>query len=69
MPNAFPHANINLQEVSTRNEHARHIVAGFASAMPTLTRHLAVPRRRAERCARTLSGDHPAFRRTAAHAA
>ena len=37
MPNALPHANINLQEVSTRNEHARHIVAGFASAMPTLT--------------------------------
>ena len=37
MPNALPHADINLQEVSTRNEHARHIVTGFASAMPTLT--------------------------------
>ena len=37
MPNTFPHANINLQEVSTRNDHARHIVAGFASAMPALT--------------------------------
>ncbi len=37
MPDAFPHADIKLQEVSTRNEHARHIVAGFASSMPTLT--------------------------------
>ena len=36
MPNALPHTNINLQEVSTRNEHARHIVAGFASAMPAI---------------------------------
>ena len=36
MPNTFPHTNIDLQEVSTRNDHARHIVAGFASAMPAL---------------------------------
>jgi hypothetical protein len=37
MTNALPHANINLQEVSERNDNARHIVAGCASAMPTLT--------------------------------
>jgi hypothetical protein len=37
MPSTFPHANINLQEVTERNDHARHIVAGFASAMPALT--------------------------------
>ncbi len=37
MPNTIPHASINLQEASTRNDHARHIVAGFASAMPALT--------------------------------
>ena len=37
MPNTIPHANINLQEVSARNDNARHIVAGCASAMPTLT--------------------------------
>ena len=36
MPNAIPHTNINLQEVSARNDNARHIVAGFASAMPAL---------------------------------
>lgn len=32
-----PHANISLQEVSTRNDYARHIIAGFASSMPALT--------------------------------
>jgi len=37
MPNTIPNTNINLREVSTRNEHARHIVAGFSSAMPWLT--------------------------------
>ncbi len=37
MPNTIPHTSINPQEVSTRNDHARHIVAGFASAMPALT--------------------------------
>jgi len=37
MPNAIPHTNINLQEVTERNDNARHIVAGCASAMPTLT--------------------------------
>lgn len=36
MPDALPHANINLQEVSTRNEAARHIIAGFSTAMPVL---------------------------------
>ena len=36
MPNAIPHTDINLQEVSARNDSARHIVAGCASAMPTL---------------------------------
>jgi hypothetical protein len=36
MPNTVPNTNIDLQEVSTRNDQARHIVAGFASAMPWL---------------------------------
>ena len=36
MPNTPPHVNINLEEVTTRNDTARHIVAGFATAMPTL---------------------------------
>ena len=36
MPNAIPRTNINIQEVSARNDNARHIVAGCASAMPTL---------------------------------
>ena len=37
MPHTIPNTTINLREVSTRNEHARHIVAGFSSAMPWLT--------------------------------
>jgi hypothetical protein len=36
MPNTVPPVNINLWEVSARNDNARHIVAGCASAMPTL---------------------------------
>jgi hypothetical protein len=36
MPDTSPNTNINLQEVSTRNDQARHIVVGFASAMPWL---------------------------------
>jgi len=36
MPNTVPHININLQEVSARNDNARHIVAGCAAAIPTL---------------------------------
>ena len=30
MPDTNPNTDINLQEVSTRNEQARHIVAGFS---------------------------------------
>lgn len=37
MPNTPPRANIHLQEVDARNEYARRIIAGFRSAMPTLT--------------------------------
>jgi hypothetical protein len=36
MPNTDPHAEIDLQELSARNDNARHIVAGCAAAMPTL---------------------------------
>jgi hypothetical protein len=36
MPNTGPHININLQEVSTRNDNARHIVVGCATNLPTL---------------------------------
>ena len=36
MPHTHPNANIDLQQISTRNDHARHIVAGCASALPTL---------------------------------
>lgn len=36
MPDTVPPVNINLQEVTERNDDARHIVAGCASAMPTL---------------------------------
>jgi hypothetical protein len=36
MPNTSPHVNIDLEEVTTRNDNARHIVTGFATAMPAL---------------------------------
>jgi hypothetical protein len=36
MPNTVPPADINLQKVTERNDNARHIVVGCASAMPTL---------------------------------
>jgi hypothetical protein len=37
MRNTVPHININLLEVTARNENAHHIVAGCATALPTLT--------------------------------
>lgn len=37
MPNTAPNVTINLPEVNARNESARHIIAGCAAAMPTLT--------------------------------
>jgi outer membrane murein-binding lipoprotein Lpp len=36
MPNTKPSPDINLSPISIRNAHARHIVAGCASALPTL---------------------------------
>jgi hypothetical protein len=36
MPNTVPRININLPEANARNDNARHIIAGFAAAMPTL---------------------------------
>ena len=43
MPTPSPYISIDLQEVITRNETARRIVAGFSATMPTLSeiwRHL-----------------------------
>ena len=37
MPDIPAHVNINVQEVTTINETALHIVAGFAQSMPILT--------------------------------
>jgi ABC-type transporter Mla subunit MlaD len=36
MPNPSPYVYIDLEEVATRNESARHTIAGFSIAMPTL---------------------------------
>ena len=36
MPNTHPNPDFDLQQISTRNTHARHIVAGCASALLTL---------------------------------
>jgi hypothetical protein len=43
MPNTLPDSTIDLQEVANRHDTARHIIAGFSTAMPTLAdiwRHL-----------------------------
>ncbi len=34
--NISPDSSIDLQEVANRNDAARHIIAGFSTAMPTL---------------------------------
>ena len=36
MPDTSPNPEIDLQQINARNDQARHIVAGCASAMPTL---------------------------------
>ncbi len=36
MPNTHPEPIIDFQQISTRNAHARHIIAGCAAALPTL---------------------------------
>ena len=37
MTNLPPNNPANLREISTRNQHARHIIAGFSLALPALT--------------------------------
>ena len=48
MPNTIPHTNINLQEVSTRND--KPAISSPASPQPCrwLTGHLGIPGRRAK---------------------
>ena len=65
----LPYSSTDLQEVNTRNDHARRIVAGFASALPALADIWRDIDHRARRYGRALGGHHPAFRRTARHAA
>jgi hypothetical protein len=36
MPHTHPNTEIDLQQISIRNTHARNIIAGFASALPAL---------------------------------
>ena len=36
MTNTNPKPDIDLQQISTRNTHARHVVVGCASALPAL---------------------------------
>lgn len=37
MPNISPYTNIDFREIASRNDTARHIVAGCTKALPTLT--------------------------------
>jgi predicted DNA-binding ribbon-helix-helix protein len=44
MTNPHPHSRINLDEITARNQTARHMITGFAIEMPALAefwRHLA----------------------------
>lgn len=36
MPDNFPYVNIDLEEITARNDTAQHIITGFATATPTL---------------------------------
>ena len=36
MTNAHPNQPIDLEEIAARNQTARHVIAGFSTAMPTL---------------------------------
>ena len=36
MTNAHPNNHIDLEEITARNQTARHMIAGFSAAMPTL---------------------------------
>jgi hypothetical protein len=36
MPNTHPNPDFDLQQISTRNTHARNIIAGFSSVLPAL---------------------------------
>ena len=36
MPDTFPYINIDLEEIATRNDIARHIATGFFTELPTL---------------------------------
>lgn len=43
MPNPHPHYRIDLEEITARNQTARHMIAGFSAEMPALAefwRHL-----------------------------
>ena len=69
MPNTSPNTNINLQEVSTRNDKARHIVAGLPSAMPWLADIWEYLQSALNDMPMLAAEVTPAFRRTAGHAA
>lgn len=37
MAHSRPYYRVNLEEITTRNETARHVIAGFSAEMPALT--------------------------------
>ena len=37
MTDPAPRSSLDLQDIETRNRNARHIIAGFSRALPTLT--------------------------------
>ena len=63
MTNTNPNPEIDLAQISTRNTHARHIMAGCASALPSLADMWQALDRRTRRHDRPRRAGHAAFGR------
>ena len=63
MPRTHPNPGIDLHQINARNDQARHIVAGCASALPTLADMWRAIDRGAQRRGPAVSAGHAAFRR------
>ena len=62
MPNSDPYSAIDIPEVMSRNQAARDIVSGFATATPTLAVTMAAHRHRSHRCSGLGHRGDPAVR-------
>ena len=63
MPHTHPNPEIDLHQINARNDQARHIVAGCASAMPTLADMWRPIDQALSDAVSAVSAGHAAFRR------